>query len=96
MLLALAAGILMSACSGNAATAMPQAGNAASTGTEQRSAPVVTGLPDFTVLVDRFGLRGRPPRTLQEIAHHLGFTRERIRQIEVRALERARRLMDRL
>ncbi len=50
----LLAGLLVSACSGNTATAMPQAGTATQS-SEQRPAPAVTGLPDFTALVDRFG-----------------------------------------
>jgi serine protease Do len=49
----LLAGLFLTACSGNAATAVPQAGAAAAT--EQKSGPVVTGLPDFSVLVERFG-----------------------------------------
>ena len=52
----LLAGLWLTACSGNTATAMPQAGMApASQGTEQKSGPIVSGLPDFSVLVDRFG-----------------------------------------
>jgi RNA polymerase primary sigma factor len=34
----------------------------------------------------RFGLDGQPPRTLDEIGAELGVTRERVRQLELRAL----------
>jgi RNA polymerase primary sigma factor len=36
----------------------------------------------------RFGLEGRPRQTLEEIGELLGVTRERVRQIEVRALKK--------
>ena len=39
-----------------------------------------------TILVLRYGLDGRDPRTLDEIAAELGLTRERVRQIEVETL----------
>lgn len=42
------------------------------------------------VLELRFGLRNSHGRTLQEIADRFGVTRERVRQIEKRALERLR------
>lgn len=50
----------------------------------------------------RFGLKGEHPRTLEEVARRFGVTRERIRQIEAKALsklqstERARRLKQQL
>ena len=40
------------------------------------------------VLELRFGLRGEEPRTLQQVAQRFGVTRERIRQIETRTLEK--------
>jgi RNA polymerase sigma factor (sigma-70 family) len=45
------------------------------------------------ILVAHFGLDGTPGRTLQEIGEARGVTRERVRQLEHRALERARRLL---
>jgi RNA polymerase primary sigma factor len=50
-------------------------------------------LPDRErhVLERRFGIGGRRGETLQEIAGRLGVSRERVRQIEQRALERLRR-----
>ena len=43
-----------------------------------------------TVLVLRYGLDAKPPRTLSDVGIHLGITRERVRQIEMRALGRLR------
>jgi RNA polymerase primary sigma factor len=40
------------------------------------------------VLVDRYGLNGAEPKTLEEIGRLLSLTRERVRQIEVEALRR--------
>jgi RNA polymerase primary sigma factor len=40
------------------------------------------------VITRRFGLDGKESETLEAIATHLGVTRERIRQIEVRALRK--------
>ena len=36
----------------------------------------------------RFGLAGQKPKTLEEVGQEFGVTRERIRQIEVRAFEK--------
>ena len=38
----------------------------------------------------RYGLDGGKPGTLEEIGEQLGVTRERVRQIEARALEKLR------
>jgi RNA polymerase sigma factor (sigma-70 family) len=46
---------------------------------------------DREVLERRFGLAGRRPQTLEEIGSDFGLTRERIRQIELRALDRLAR-----
>jgi len=42
------------------------------------------------VLVLRFGLDGKPPQTLEEVGSGLGITRERVRQLESRALRELR------
>jgi len=42
------------------------------------------------ILVARHGLDGAPPRTLQDIGQQLGLTRERVRQVEAKALTRLR------
>jgi RNA polymerase sigma factor (sigma-70 family) len=46
-----------------------------------------------TILTLHYGLGGEPPMTLQQIGRKVGLTRERVRQIELRALDRARRLI---
>jgi RNA polymerase primary sigma factor len=42
------------------------------------------------VLLRRFGLDGDPPQTLEEVGSDLGITRERVRQLETRALRELR------
>ena len=42
------------------------------------------------VLAQRFGLDGEPPQTLEEVGAGLGITRERVRQLESRALRELR------
>ena len=45
------------------------------------------------ILARHFGLDGSPPLTLADIGDAIGLTRERVRQLELRALDRARRLL---
>jgi RNA polymerase primary sigma factor len=42
------------------------------------------------IVESRYGTRGEPAKTLEEIGQLIGLTRERVRQIEVRALEKLR------
>lgn len=48
-----------------------------------------------TVILARFGLDGAESRTLEEIGHEMGLTRERVRQIETAALARLRGIIER-
>lgn len=51
------------------------------------------GVKERRVLELRFGLRGKTPHTLEEIGHKMALSRERIRQIETKALNKLRRLI---
>lgn len=42
------------------------------------------------VIIERFGLAGEPPRTLEQVGQEMGVTRERIRQIEAKAIRKLR------
>ncbi len=46
-----------------------------------------------TIIVARFGLDGKPPRTLDEVSNKLGRTRERVRQIQNQALCKLKSLL---
>lgn len=48
---------------------------------------------DRTVLRFRFGLDRAEPMTLEAIGHHMGLTRERVRQIEAAGLKKLRELL---
>jgi RNA polymerase primary sigma factor len=45
------------------------------------------------VILLRFGLHGEPPLTLREAGRRLGISRERVRQLELRALLKLRRAL---
>ncbi len=47
-----------------------------------------------TVLTRRFGLIDGKDATLKEVAHEIGITAERVRQIEIRALEKLRVILE--
>ncbi|SFC37245.1 RNA polymerase, sigma 38 subunit, RpoS [Marinospirillum celere] len=47
------------------------------------------------VVVRRFGLRGHEATTLEEVGQEIGLTRERVRQIQMEALKRLRKMLDR-
>ncbi len=57
----------------------------------------VTGILDILnqkerfIIINRFGLGGRKTKTLEELGKILGFSKERIRQIECEALKKLRR-----
>ncbi len=42
----------------------------------------------------RFGLRGHEASTLEQVGEEIGLTRERVRQIQVEALKKLRRMLD--
>jgi RNA polymerase nonessential primary-like sigma factor len=46
------------------------------------------------VVERRFGLNGHNPSTLQEVSNFLGVTRERVRQIQIDALQHLREMLD--
>lgn len=48
---------------------------------------------DRSILLARHGLDGGPEQTLEEIAAAMGLTRERIRQLQIKAEERLRRIL---
>jgi RNA polymerase primary sigma factor len=65
------------------------------TAKELRSAELAEALQRLNprmrrVLAMRFGLEGHTPRTLEEVGVELGITRERVRQLEARALRELR------
>lgn len=49
---------------------------------------------DYHVIIHRYGLEGHDAKTLEEVGAVVGLTRERVRQIQIRALSRMRRCMN--
>ncbi len=47
------------------------------------------------VILRRFGLRGHDVATLEQVGNDVGVTRERVRQIQVEALKKLRKLLER-
>jgi RNA polymerase nonessential primary-like sigma factor len=47
------------------------------------------------VVVRRFGLQGHEDGTLEEVGADVGITRERVRQLQIEALGKLRRMMER-
>ena len=62
---------------------------------EERMSSLLEILPEREqeIVCLRFGLRGRDPHTLEEIGEALRLSRERVRQIEARALKRLRQML---
>ena len=48
-----------------------------------------------SIIISRFGLdKAGQPHTLEEVGHELGVTKERIRQLELRAMGKLRQYAD--
>jgi len=47
------------------------------------------------IVLERFGLNGGPPKTLEQVGETIGVTRERIRQLQTHALSKLRRSLTR-
>ncbi len=45
------------------------------------------------ILTLRFGLNGQKPRTLEEVSKAVGLTRERVRQVQIAAMEKIRKMI---
>ena len=45
---------------------------------------------EYKIITDRFGLEDGRPKTLEEVGQEFGVTRDRVRQIEAKALDKIR------
>ena len=57
---------------------------------EERSRTLSGGARLFVVLAERYGLQGRPTQTLQSLGDAMGISRERVRQLQAKAVKRYR------
>ncbi len=62
---------------------------------DERIIRLVDHLPERekTIIVDRFALHGKEPKTLKDIGKDLGITRERVRQIQHKTVEKLKRML---
>ncbi|MFH1741985.1 MAG: sigma-70 family RNA polymerase sigma factor [bacterium] len=62
---------------------------------DARIVRLVDRLPDreMRIIVDRFALKGGETKTLKEIGKDLGITRERVRQIQHKSMEKLREML---
>ena len=69
----------------------PDGATAANARTAELTAAIARLNPRMRhVVLRRFGLDGKPPQTLEEVGQDMGITRERVRQLETRALRELR------
>ncbi len=62
---------------------------------DERIVRLVDLLPEREkrIIVERFALHGKEPKTLKDIGRDLGITRERVRQIQHKTVEKLRRML---
>jgi RNA polymerase primary sigma factor len=64
-------------------------------GRDARVVRLVERLPyrEKKIIIRRFGLDGEDPKTLKEIGRSMGITRERVRQIEHKTMEKLKKML---
>jgi RNA polymerase primary sigma factor len=60
-----------------------------------KTALLILDVREKQIVLERFGLNGDQPKTLEQIGRTIGVTRERIRQLQARALSKLRRALTR-